>query len=159
MQPRPRSKLLTRLGWRRLKPDLQRNFSLYVGTTVTSLKVKPLMLLGSLQTLVWGDLRASTMTPKFVSSQIPTPLTLNQPPKYLSCHRSLLLPWKFQKTPTKMLVKERRLKLSRARIKARIRRKVLLIPPRRPQILLSLSLTKLLTQGFPRQKFRLWVFS
>ena len=70
-----------------------------------------------------------------------------------------MLPWKFQKTPTKMLVKGRRLKLSRVRIKARIRRKVLLIPPRRPQILLSLSPTKLLTQGFPRQKFRLWVFS
>ena len=51
-QPRPRSKLLTRLGWRRLKPDLQRNFPLYVRTTVTSLGVKPLMLLGSLQTLV-----------------------------------------------------------------------------------------------------------
>ena len=51
-QPRPRSKLLTRLGWRRLKLDLRRNFSLYVGTTVTSLRVKPLMLLGSLQTLV-----------------------------------------------------------------------------------------------------------
>ena len=58
-----------------------------------------------------------------------------------------MLPWKFQKTPTKMLVKERRLKLSRARIKARIRRKILLIPLRRPQILLSLSSTKLLTQG------------
>ena len=102
------------------------------------------------------------MTPKFASSQILTPLILNQPPKYLSCHRQtkfLLLPWKFQKTPTKMLVKGRRLKLSKARIKARIRRKFLLIPSRRPQILLSLSPTKLLTQGFPRRKFRLGVFS
>ena len=51
-QPRPRSRLLTHLGWRRLKPDLQRNFPLYAGTTVTSLRVKPLMLLGSLWTLI-----------------------------------------------------------------------------------------------------------
>ena len=51
-QPRLRSKLLTRLGWRRLKPDLQRNFPLYAGTTVTSLRVKPLMLLGSLWILI-----------------------------------------------------------------------------------------------------------
>ena len=51
-QPRPRSKLLTCLGWRRLKPDLQRNFPLFVGITVTSLGVKPLMLLGSLWTLI-----------------------------------------------------------------------------------------------------------
>ena len=98
------------------------------------------------------------MIQKFASSQILTPLTLNKPPKYLRCQRktkSLLLPWKFQKTPTKMLVKEKRLKLLRARIKARIRRKILLIPSRRPQILLSLTPTKLLTQGFPRQKLRL----
>ena len=90
------------------------------------------------------------MIQKFASSQILTPLTLNKPPKYLRCQRktkSLMLPWKFQKTPTKMLVKERRLKLSRVRIKVRIRRKILLIPLRRPQILLSLSSTKLLTQG------------
>ena len=42
-----------------------------------------------------------------------------------------MLPWKFQKTPTKMLAKEKRLKLSRARIKVRIRRKILLIPQRK----------------------------
>ena len=62
----------------------------------------------------------------------------------------LLLPWKFQKSPTKMLAKERRLKLSRARIKVRVRRKILLIPQRKPQILLYLSPAKLLTQGSPR---------
>ena len=102
------------------------------------------------------------MIQKFASSQILTPLTLNKPPKYLHCQRktkSLLLPWNFQKTPTKMLVKERRLKLLRARIKARIRRKILLIPLRRPQILLSLSPTKLLTQGFSRRKLRPGGFS
>ena len=77
-----------------------------------------------------------------------TPLTPDKPLKYLCSQRqtkSLLLPWKFQKTPTKMLAKERRLKLSRARKKVRIRRKVLLIPQRKPQILLSLSPAKLLT--------------
>ena len=51
-QPRLRSRLPTRLGWRRLKPDLQMNFPLYEGTTMTSLRVKPLMLLGSLWTLI-----------------------------------------------------------------------------------------------------------
>ena len=130
-QPRPRSKLLTCLGWMRLKLDLRRNYPLYVGITATSLVVKPLMLLGSLWTLIWGDLRAFTMIQKFASSQVLTPLTLNKPPKYLRSQRrtkSLLLPWKFQKTPTKMVAKERRLKLSRARIKVRIRRKILLIP-------------------------------
>ena len=59
--------------------------------------------------------------------------------------KSLLLLWKFQKTPTKMLAKERRLKLSRARIKARTKRKILPTLPRRPQILLSLNPSKLLT--------------
>ena len=63
--------------------------------------------------------------------------------------------WKFQKTLTKMLAKEKRLKLSRARIKVRIRRKILLIPQRKLQILLSLSSAKLLTQGSPRRKPRL----
>ena len=56
---------------------------------------------------------------------------LDKPLKYLCSQRqtkSLLLPSKFQKTPTKMLAKERRLKLSRARTKVNIRRKVLLIP-------------------------------
>ena len=87
--------------------------------------------------------------------QVLTPFTLNKPLKYLRSQRqtkSLLLPWKLQKTPTKMLAKERRLKLSRARIKVKIRRKILLIPQRKPQILLSLSPTKLLTQGSPRRK-------
>ena len=51
-QPRLRSKLLTCLGWRRLKPDLQRNLPLYAGTSMTSVGVKPLILLGSLWTLV-----------------------------------------------------------------------------------------------------------
>ena len=51
-QLRSRSKLLTYLGWRRLKPDLRRNFPPYAGITVTSLRVKPLMLLGSLWTLI-----------------------------------------------------------------------------------------------------------
>ena len=40
------------LGMEETQTDLQRNFPLYVGTTVTSLGVKPLMLLGSLWTLV-----------------------------------------------------------------------------------------------------------
>ena len=40
------------LGMEETQTDLQRNFSLYVGTTVTSLGVKPLMLLGSLWTLI-----------------------------------------------------------------------------------------------------------
>ena len=161
-QLRPRSKLLTHLGWRRLKPDLQRNFPLFVGITVTSLGVKPLMLLGSLWTLIWGDLRAFTTIQKFASSQVLTPLTLNKPLKYLRSQRrtkSLLLSWKFQKTLTKTLAKERRLKLLRARIRVRIRRKILLIPQRKPQILLSLSPAKLLTQGSPRRKLKLGGFN
>ena len=119
------------------------------------------MLLGSLWTLIWDDLRAFTMIQKFVSSQVLTPLTLDKPLKYLHSQRrtkSLLLPWKFQKTLTKMVAKERRLKLSRPRIKVRIRRKILLISQRKPQILLSLSPTKLLTQRSSRWKFRLWGF-
>ena len=40
------------LGMEETQTDLQRNFPLYVGTTVTSFGVKPLMLLGSLWTLV-----------------------------------------------------------------------------------------------------------
>ena len=46
-----------------------------------------------------------------------TPPTLDKPVKYLRSQRrtkSLLPPWKFQKTPTKMLAKERRLKLLRS---------------------------------------------
>ena len=157
-QPRPRSRLPTRFRWRRLKPSLRRSFLLYGGTTVTSLGVKPLMLLGFLWTLIWGNLRAFTMIQKFASSQVLTPLTLDKPVKYLCSQRrtkSLLPLWKFQKTLTKMLAKERRLKLSRARIKVRIRRKILLIPQRKLQILLSLSSAKLLTQGSPRRKPRL----
>ena len=98
------------------------------------------------------------MIQKFASSQVLTPLTLDKPVKYLCSQRrtkSLLPLWKFQKTLTKMLAKERRLKLSRARIKVRIRRKILLIPQRKLQILLSLSSAKLLTQGSPRRKPRL----
>ena len=119
------------------------------------------MLLGSLWTLIWGDLRAFTTIQKFASSQVLTPLTMDKPLKYLRNQRqtkSLLLPWKFQKTPTKMVVKERRLKLSRARIKVRIRRKILLIPQRKSQILLSLSPAKLLTQRSPKRKLRLGGF-
>ena len=96
-----------------------------------------------------------------MSSQVLTPLTLDKPLKYLRSQRrtkSLLLSWKFQKTPTKMMAKERRLKLSRARIKVRIRRKILLIPQRKSQILLSLNPAKLLTQRSPRRKFRLGGF-
>ena len=101
------------------------------------------------------------MIQKFTSSQVLIPLTLDKPLKYLRSQRrtkSPLLPWKFQKAPTKMLAKERRLKLSRVRIKVKIRRKILLIPQRKPQILLSLSLAKLLTQGSPRRKLRLGGF-
>ena len=42
----------TCLGWRRLKPDLRRKYPLYARIIVTSLGVKPLMLLGSLWTLI-----------------------------------------------------------------------------------------------------------
>ena len=97
---------------------------------------------------------------RFTSSQILIPLSLNKPPKCLSYQKwtkSLLLLWKFQQTPTKILAKEKRLKLSRARIRART--KIFLpTPPRRPQTLLSLSPSKLLTQGLPRRKLRLVVF-
>ena len=51
-QLRPRSKPLTHLGWRRLRPGLQRNSPLWLRTTAISLGVKPLMLLGFLLTLV-----------------------------------------------------------------------------------------------------------
>ena len=98
------------------------------------------------------------MIQKFASSLVLTPLTLNKPHKYLRSQRrtkSLLLSWKFQKTLTKMMANERRLKLLKARIKARIRRKILLIPQRKPQILLPLSSAKLLSQWSPIQKLRL----
>ena len=54
--------------------------------------------------------------------------------------------------------KEKRLKLLRARIKIRRRRKILLILQRKPQTQLLLSLAKLLTQWSPRQKLRLGDF-
>ena len=98
---------------------------------------------------------------KFASSQVLTPPTLNKPHMYLRSQRwtkPLLLPWKFQRTPTKMVAKERRLKLSRAWIKVKTRRKILLIPQRKSQILLPLSSAKLLTQWFPRQKLRIGDF-
>ena len=101
------------------------------------------------------------MIQKFASFQVLTPFTLDKPVKYLCSQRrtkSLLPLWKFQKTPTKMLAKERRLKLSRARIKVRIRRKILLIPKRKLQIPLSLSSAKLLTQGSLRRKLKLGGF-
>ena len=102
------------------------------------------------------------MTQRFTSSQILTPLSLNKLPKCLSYQmwtKFLLLLWKFQQTPTKILAKERRLKLSRARIKAKKKRRILPTPLRRPQTLLSLNPSKLLTQGLPRRKLRLGVFS
>ena len=54
--------------------------------------------------------------------------------------------------------KEKRLKLLRARIKIRRRRKILLVPQRKPQTQLLLSLAKLLIQWTPRQKLRLGNF-
>ena len=102
------------------------------------------------------------MIQKFSNSQVLTLLTLNKPLKYPCSQRrtkSLLLLWKLQKTPTKMLAKERRLKLSRARLKVRIRRKILLIPQRKSQILLSLSSTKLLIQGSLRRRLSLEGFN
>ena len=128
-RPRSRSKMRTLLGCKRLKTDSQRSSPLWLGITVISLGVKPLMLLGSLLTLAWGDLRASTMTQRFASSQILIPSSLNKPPQCLNC--------------------QKRLKLSRARTK-----RTLPNPLRRPQTLLSLSPSKILTQGFPRQKLR-----
>ena len=56
-----------------------------------------------------------------------------------------MLPWKFLRNPTKMVAKERKLKISRAWVKVKIRRKILLILRRKPQILLPLSSAKLLT--------------
>ena len=50
-RPRPRSKMRTLLGCKRLKTDSQRSSPLWLGITVISLGVKPLMLLGSLLTL------------------------------------------------------------------------------------------------------------
>ena len=60
--------------------------------------------------------------------------------------QSPLLPWTFLRSPTKMVAKERKLKISRAWVKVKTRRKILLIPMRNPQILLPLSSAKLLTQ-------------
>ena len=111
-----------------------------------------------------SDLRrpeSITTIQKFASFQVLTPFTMDKPVKYLCSQRrtkSLLPLWKFQKTPTKMLAKERRLKLSRARIKVKIRRKILLIPKRKLQIPLSLSSAKLLTQGSLRRKLKLGGF-
>ena len=78
----------------------------------------------------------------------PNSSPLNKPPQYLNCQKwtkSILLLWKFQYTPTKILAKEKRLKLSRARIRARTKR-TLPNPLRRPQTLLSLRPSKILTQ-------------
>ena len=101
------------------------------------------------------------MTQKFASSQTLIPFSLNKQPRCLSYQKwtkSLLLLWKFQQTPTKILAKERRLKLSRARIRAKTKRRTPPTPPRRPQTLLSLNPSTLLTQKFPRLKLRLGVF-
>ena len=67
-------------------------------------------------------------------------------------------PSEVPKDSNQMVAKEKRLKLLRVRIKIRIRRKILLIPQRKPQILLLLSSAKLLTQWSPRQKLRLGDF-
>ena len=69
-----------------------------------------------------------------------------------------LAPLKLQWTPTKILAKEKRLKLSRVRIRARTKKRILPNLPRMHQTLLSLSPSKLLTQGLPRQRLRLGVF-
>ena len=57
-----------------------------------------------------------------------------------------------------MLAKGKKLKLSRARIRARTKRKILPNLLKRPQTLLSLSPSKLLIQGLPRHKLRILVF-
>ena len=53
-----------------------------------------------------GDLRAFATIQKFASSQVQTPFTLNKPHRNLHSQRqikSLMLPQKFQKIPTKMV--------------------------------------------------------
>ena len=116
------------------------------------------MLLGSLWALTGGGLRAFITILKFVNSQVLAPLTLNSPPKHLSSQwltKLLLLPWKFLRIPTKAVAKEKRLKTLKAWMKVKIRRKILLTPKKKPQILLPLSLAKLLTQLSPKQQFRI----
>ena len=97
----------------------------------------------------------------FVSSQILAPLSQSNLPKCLRCPKqtkSFLPLWKLRWILSKMLTKGKKLKLSRARIRARIKRKILPNLLRMPQTLLSLSLSKLLIQGLPNQKPKLRTF-
>ena len=58
-----------------------------------------------------------------MNSQVLTPLTLNRPLKHLSSQwltKPLLLPWKFLRTPIKVVAKERRPKTLKALIKVKI---------------------------------------
>ena len=83
----------------------------------------------------------------FTSSQILAPFSLSKLPKCLRCPKqtkSFLPLWKFQWIFTKMLAKGKELKLSRVRIRARIKRKILPNLLKMPQTLLSLSPSKLL---------------
>ena len=108
-----------------------------------------------------GDLRASTMTQIFASSQVLAPLSQSNLPKclrYPKQTKSLLPMWKLQWILTKMLAKGKKLKLSRARIRVRTKREILPNLLRKPQTLLSLSPNKLLIQGLPRHKLRILVF-
>ena len=121
----------------RLRVGLLRNFLLLLGTTATSLGVKPLMLLGSLLILASDGLRAYIMIPISRRSQVLTLHLQSNQPQYLNSVQQIklsLLLWRSQQIPTKLLVKGRKLRplrvraITKERIKARLQMLPLLSP-------------------------------
>ena len=91
------------------------------------------------------------MIPTSKSSQVLALLPQSNQPKCLKLLQQIkpfLLLWKSQQILTKILAKEKKLWLPRARTRTRIRVKA------RLQMLPFLSPSKLLTPKFPRQKLR-----
>ena len=58
--------------------------------------------------------------------------------------------------PNHLVARVRKLKISRAWVKIKTRRKLLLVPRRKPKMLLLLNSAKLLTRWPPKWKLRIW---
>ena len=71
------------------------------------------------------------------------PEQVTQASKQPLVDQPLLLPWKFLRNLTKMVAKVRKPRISRAWVKIKTRRKLLLILRRKPQMLLPLNPVKL----------------
>ena len=95
---------------------------------------------------------------KFANSQVLTPLTPNKLHRHQSNRwwtKPLLLPWKLLRNLTKMVAKVRKLRISKALVRIKAKRKLFLILRRKPQMLLSPSPTRLLTHWPPKWKLRI----